>query len=482
MSSFISNIFGRAASASSPSAFQGAPAYNPSTGQSGKIDSLTLNVSAKYSTLPNPIPASISTNDFTATLTAADSADDDSNRGAIDIAVSLDVSGSMSGHKLDMCKKTLETLLNELKPTDRFSLTVFHNHAETIVPMNFLTATNKDSAIRRVKAVQTHGCTNLSGGLTNAVAELQRVASPSPVRSLLLLTDGHANQGVSDTNGILSLLGGCLGNSSNISVNVMGYGADHNADMLQKISQVSATSGSYYFIEKQDDVSTAFGDCLGGLLSVAAQNIVVRIMGTGVVVKHANAARVAENAYTVTLGDMFAAESKDICISSAAGPTSIQVQVEYVDVFNKRPVVSEVLTCSVVTGSTLSAINAHVALQHLRVDVVETMRASAELSRLRKMEEARTALNNMLTKIAATAAQLGRLNEPDQAVITMLTADINECLGSMRSYDEYEQMGSKRMMSKMQTHSAQRCNESSMAAPNLYRCAAKSKMATKFSK
>jgi Mg-chelatase subunit ChlD len=440
-----------------------------------------MTLSAQHDTLPPFLPATITTNNYCVTLTADAASEDDSNRGAIDIAVALDISGSMSGHKLDMCKSTLVVLLNELKATDRFSLTTFDDEAQTIIPMGLLTPAAKDSAIRRVKSIHTRGCTNLSGGLTNAVAELQRVAAPSSVRSVLLLTDGHANRGVSDSNGILSLLNGCLGSTSNISVNVMGYGADHNADLLQKISQVSATSGSYYFIERQDDVSSAFGDCLGGLLSVAAQNIVVRIRGDGVVVKHDKAQKVADNAYTVSLGDMFAEESKDVCVCSAAGPGSIQVQVEYVDIINKRPVASHVVTCSVATGASLSPPNAHVALQHLRVEVVETMKAGNELSRIKKMTEARLAMTNMLARIAATAASLGRLSGPDQAIITMLTADINECLGSMNSYDEYQHIGSKRMMSKMQTHTAQRCNESSLDTPSLYRGAAKSKMAAKFS-
>ena len=33
----------------------------------------------------------------------------------------------------------------------------------------------------------------------------------------------------------------------------------------------------YYFVETQDKIADAFADCLGGLLSVAAQNLKLRI-------------------------------------------------------------------------------------------------------------------------------------------------------------------------------------------------------------
>ena len=135
----------------------------------------------------------------------------------------------------------------------------------------------------------------------------------------MLLTDGHANRGVSEPDGIVELLKGVLGgeNSDNISVNTFGYGADHQADLLRRISEASDTPGSYYFVEEKDDVSSAFGDCLGGLLSVVAQNIRLTIEGcdgTTVEVAHDKGVRQSATKWTVDLGDIFAEEVKDIVI------------------------------------------------------------------------------------------------------------------------------------------------------------------------
>ena len=49
----------------------------------------------------------------------------------------------------------------------------------------------------------------------------------------------------------------------------LGYGAEHDPDMLHAIA--NAGGGLFYYIENKDNIPDSFCDCLGGLLSVAAQ-------------------------------------------------------------------------------------------------------------------------------------------------------------------------------------------------------------------
>jgi len=48
-----------------------------------------------------------------------------------------------------------------------------------------------------------------------------------------------------------------------------GYGSEHDANMLRAIAD--AGSGLFYHINNVDCIPDSFCDCLGGLLSVAAQ-------------------------------------------------------------------------------------------------------------------------------------------------------------------------------------------------------------------
>ena len=111
------------------------------------------------------------------------------------------------------------------------------------------------------------------------VEELKKGApgDSNEVKSLMLLTDGLANHGITDSAAIVKMLQSALDSPGmeQASVFTFGYGADHNQDMLRAISD--AGRGVYYFVDEIDDVPTAFADCLGGLLSVVGQNIKLRI-------------------------------------------------------------------------------------------------------------------------------------------------------------------------------------------------------------
>ena len=48
-----------------------------------------------------------------------------------------------------------------------------------------------------------------------------------------------------------------------------GFGAEHDADLLHAVAD--AGNGLFYYIDNSDSIPESFCDCLGGLLSVAAQ-------------------------------------------------------------------------------------------------------------------------------------------------------------------------------------------------------------------
>ena len=48
-----------------------------------------------------------------------------------------------------------------------------------------------------------------------------------------------------------------------------GFGVEHDADLLHAVAD--AGNGLFYYIDNSDSIPESFCDCLGGLLSVAAQ-------------------------------------------------------------------------------------------------------------------------------------------------------------------------------------------------------------------
>lgn len=101
----------------------------------------------------------------------------------------------------------------------------------------------------------------------------------------LLFTDGIANEGHLTTTRILRPVHKVLRQlKSQTSIFTFGYGSLHDPDMMSAVAK--AGEGMYYHINTATEIPLAFADCLGGLLSVVAKNIVLGIEpAPGVVVE-----------------------------------------------------------------------------------------------------------------------------------------------------------------------------------------------------
>ena len=447
--------------------------------------SLSYKVTPQVEFVGKSAPETTGKQHYAVSLTAG-SLPDTKARAPIDVVVAMDISGSMSSNnKLNLCKKTCEILVNELGNDDQFGLSLFSTNVRVAFPLQKMNATNKGRALAVIAAIRTEGQTNLSGGLTSAIGELQGSTSKNEVRSIMLLTDGHANQGVTEPRAVIDLTKACLASTPNISVNVFGYGCDHNAELLRKISEASVTKGSYYFIESNDNVSSAFGDCLGGLMSVAAQNITITISGENIKVLYDTVVTKSTGTYEINLGDMFAEESKDVVVEvenlGDGDQHEITAIVSYIDIFSMRPVKAEPESGVILRpkGTEVAPTNSHVALQIMRITVAKAMAEANLLGQRGDMAGGRQIITQQLAAIASLSASF-KPTEADQLVINSFLSDLNEAIATMNtSVQEYAYRGSKNMCKKMQGHAMQRSNEESEETENLYRGSAKSAMACK---
>ena len=89
------------------------------------------------------------------------------------VVVALDISGSMHGRKLDLCKETISLLIRELSPQDRFGLITFGSDTNIAIPARKLGIVDKESILSKIRRISTRGSTNLSGGIGLAAQEMQ---------------------------------------------------------------------------------------------------------------------------------------------------------------------------------------------------------------------------------------------------------------------------------------------------------------------
>lgn len=467
----------------------------------GGTPALSLKITPKNGAIG--LDAPLTTTEFCVTVTASKLPDDDDTaRAPVDIVVALDVSGSMSGRKLELCKDTLNLLLRELGAQDRFGLVVFGDEARLEIPTRKLTKASKNDALSKIKALHTRGCTNMSGGIGLAAQELQTVESPHEVRTIFLLTDGHANRGISQKDEIVKLAKGCLGVTNErreIAIHCFGYGVDHDSEMLGDISKATE-GGSYYFVDKDSDVSSAFGDALGGVLSVVAQNTSVKItvpneasaLGASILhVKHDKAIKQPDGSYLVPIGDFYAEESRDVIVETTllarrdphATTTMplISANLSYLDTINKK-----LVTLNKVTGfvtrpndGTVSKTNEYVALQCIRIKATNIISETEAMAEGDNLVEARAKIQAFIEEVQMEAEKLEVTSEP---LIVQLLGELNTMLTGLASRETYGSEGGKFLKMKNTQYSRQRCFESSDMTTNMYRSSKKSAMSSKMKK
>ena len=196
-------------------------------------------------------------------------------KAKVNLAVVLDRSGSMGSQmKLEKAKEAAITAVNMLGPDDLFSLVIYDDNAETVVPVTPVTAAMKEKIVYDINAIRTGGSTALFAGISVGANEIRKNAPENYVNRIILLSDGLANVGPSTPQEL-----GRLGMSlikEKISVSTVGVGSDYNEDLMTALSQNS--DGNFYFVENSRDLPLIFAKELGSALQVAAQSVKVKIV------------------------------------------------------------------------------------------------------------------------------------------------------------------------------------------------------------
>lgn len=241
------------------------------------------------------------------------------SRAPVDIIAVIDVSGSMAGEKMLLVQQTLRFLIDQLKSEDRLAIITFHSVVNVELSLTELAESGKTLAKKITSGLGPLGGTFLSGGLLSGLdLLLERSSSKrkNEVASMLFLTDGQATDGIKDRNELQKVLREYTSKIPDvISINTFGFGADHDATLLRSISDTA--NGMFYFINKSTDIALAFADCLGGLLSMVAQKIVVEVEATeNATITALHSTYKTEEVekgkkYKIILNDLFGEEERD---------------------------------------------------------------------------------------------------------------------------------------------------------------------------
>jgi Ca-activated chloride channel homolog len=169
-----------------------------------------------------------------------------------DVTAVIDVSGSMSGEKMEQARRALHQLLGTLGAADRVRLIAFSNSVRSWRD-DWTRATPAELRAARewVDGLRADGGTNISGALERAFAQ----ASPAgrlPI--VIFLTDGLPTAGETQPERIAGMAESRRGRAR---VFAFGVGYDVNTMLLDRLSE--AARGTTQYVQPGEDVEQAVG-------------------------------------------------------------------------------------------------------------------------------------------------------------------------------------------------------------------------------
>lgn len=178
-------------------------------------------------------------------------------RASKHLALLIDTSGSMDGDRIDTVKRTIHLLADSLPEGGRLTL-IQYSSDSTVLVLN-----TSDRASVRLAADNLVACggTNLEAGMF----KLRELMATTTVDSVFLLTDGHINEGVTSSVGLLRILGADVP-----PLNTLGFGVDYNSQTLKNLSV--STRGSHTYADAAELIPAIIGDIVGGLSAEVGTN------------------------------------------------------------------------------------------------------------------------------------------------------------------------------------------------------------------
>jgi Ca-activated chloride channel homolog len=216
--------------------------------------------------------------------------------------LAVDVSGSMNGAPLTQVVRSVDMLVDGLRPEDRLGIIAFSDEATRVVAPVLMDAAGKRLVRTRAARLEASGNTNVEAGLELAVHELL-VGPEVGRRGVVLLSDGVPNRGAVLAEQLRDVV---RRHRPDVAFSSLGYGAEHNEDILSAIGD--AGGGGYAFVPDPATCVRAFARALGAQADVVASAIEL-VIAPGEAVEIVGLvgreqARFGRDGIVVSLGDM----------------------------------------------------------------------------------------------------------------------------------------------------------------------------------
>lgn len=206
------------------------------------------------------------------TLTGAERRRPAGERPPLNLSMVLDRSGSMEDKgKIGYLREAAQMGVGLLAPTDSLSLIAYDDRITVLRPAG--PVEDPDAINQLIGGLTPRGSTNLTGGMMAGVDQVkawaERDRQDMPINRVLLLSDGLANQGITDPDRIRARVRDAK--AAGVRISTLGLGRDYDEDLMQMIAEQGG--GAYYYIENPRQMGRIFEAELSALFATVAKSV-----------------------------------------------------------------------------------------------------------------------------------------------------------------------------------------------------------------
>ncbi|MFZ5471845.1 MAG: FHA domain-containing protein [Myxococcota bacterium] len=184
-------------------------------------------------------------------------------RPPVALVLALDTSGSMAGRKLEHLVRSVELVVEALRPDDYIGVLCFSDDARVCAPLT------KKSGWKRswLGGLRADGSTHIEAGLQLA-AKMSKSSRIDARAAAVLLSDGQPTAGATSPRELTAVVRALR---DQVSFSTLGYGNDHSEQVLASIAEVGG--GAYAFIPSPEQCRGELARAVGSQAEVVADRV-----------------------------------------------------------------------------------------------------------------------------------------------------------------------------------------------------------------
>jgi Ca-activated chloride channel family protein len=193
-------------------------------------------------------------------------------RPPLNLSMVLDRSGSMGGEKMERAREATAYCIDQLLPSDRLSVVIFDNRVDVLIQSQL--AENKAHLKSLLSEVYARNSTALHEAWVRGGLQVGEHLTGGAVNRVVLITDGLANEGLTNVDQIVSQVRGL--SDRGVSTSTIGIGEDFNEDLL--VPMASAGGGNSWHVKTAADMQRIFAVELEGLIAQVAHTVTLGLV------------------------------------------------------------------------------------------------------------------------------------------------------------------------------------------------------------